>query len=1106
MKKMHRKILSLFLSAVMVFSVCLSAAVSADTQDSSASAEVLSEIGDDVLYLSDKTLYGNVLMSCTMGYGAMTFDTNIDGGPISLLVDGHRLYFEKGIGLHAKGFMFLDFERFEQLTTTGGYDRFTAYLGVDYSKAGYGDGVTYRVYVSPQYGKDYKEIEWELYLDTGVMTGDSEAVLLDVDLNTYKSVYIEIDENGNNSSDHSMIADAKITKAGYEPAISSVIKTVDEYDQLIKEFVSAHSGETYSQLLENYADFKTLVLQRTFVDMAGYATLSYYGTTQENLDTISWLMNDSEALELYINGGEPNGDPVTPAYSNSLDVLKALLAAHKADLDDTVNGSLYKKMMITLSLTHSIDVPFWEDSTQVSDPVTRYEIYKKLYENELLLNDVFADLNVEEMRWVFNNLISDDQIEWLNYYVRFETDRADYDELTLDNFTPGPYYFITYGFDYDYYKEEYYTEENKDMWQAEWILTNEYKLSDEETGGKASVYDINVDYESGKPKLWIVFEEGSVCGGIAKTGTNLLAVFGVPGVILTQPGHAAYLQLGANDNGEYTWSIGNDVSGWTLSQREEYYGREDTRMLLGWGNESWASEYYASYVLLAQAVLNNEETYYKSNLLNKLAEVYEDSPETQIAIYEEALTIESKNLDSWEGLINAYANAQKSESDFVGLAQRISENLKYYPLPMNDIILNLLLQNVDGAVARSEIENYVQSSLNAAAQATEADVLQPTDTITMANYLLGNTEPMATFSFDGDNAGKIILNPSYSGDNQLLYSISGDGEDEWINAGTVTEVQLTEEQLAKVNANDKILVRLQGTTNYYTINIVQGEMPENAYANDNENRIMGVDQPMEYHTGDGVWKDVTEDTRFDGVMTVTVRIKANGTTTQSNEKTFEFTEDSPEDRKYITIDRMSISDVSSEETSWGEVGANAIDGNINTIWHTLWDGSDDERYITVKFDDVVKLTAFEYTPRQGLYSGNGRVLSYELYTSTDGSRWDLAASGEGWADDQNKKIVELEEPVEAQYVKFVAVDSVGNFMSAAMLEFYEDTTKTYEFGDVNHDEKVDIQDVTLIQKYLARLDMSDGIFDTELADINGDGEITVIDATYLQMYIAYFQD
>lgn len=836
--------------------------------------------------------------------------------------------------------------------------------------------------------------------------------------------------------------------------------------------------------------------------MAGYATLSYYGTTQENLDTISWLMNDSEALELYINGGEPNGDPVTPAYSNSLDVLKSLLAAHKADLDDAVNGSLYKKMMITLSLTHSIDVPFWEDSTQVSDPVTRYEIYKKLYENELLLNDVFADLNVEEMRWVFNNLISDDQIEWLNYYVRFETDRADYDELNLDNFTPGPYHFITYTFDYDYTKPEYYTEENMAAWQEKWKLTNEYKLSDAETDGKASVYDINVEYSEGKPKLWIVFEEGAVCGGIAKTGTNLLAVFGVPGVILTQPGHAAYLQLGANDNGEYTWSIGNDVSGWSQSQREEYYGREDTRMLIGWGNESWASEYYASYVLLAQAVLNSEETFVKSNELNKLAKVYEDSPETQIAIYEEALTIESKNLDSWEGLINAYAKAQKSEADFLNLAERIAENLKYYPLPMSDILKNLLSANLENEIALSQVENYVQISLNAAAQATEADVLQPVDTITMANYLLGNIQPMATFSFDGEDAGKIILSDMYSGDNQLLYCINGDTVNGWINAGTVTEVQLTEEEIEQVNAENKILVRLQGTTNYFTINIVQGEIPDTAYFNDNENKIIGVEAPMEYHTGDGLWKEITDSTRFDGDITVTVRIKAHGTTTQSAEKTFEFTDNTNEKRKYITIDRITVDDYSSEEASWNQFAQNAVDGNINTLWHTLWDGSDSERYITVKFDQPVKLSAFEYTSRQEEYSANGRVLGYKIYTSMNGTEWELAASGDDWADDPSKKTVEFETPVETQYVKFEAVNSVGGFMSAAMLEFYEDASVSYQLGDVNHDGEVDIDDVTLIQKYLARIDLSAETFDAGLADVNADNKITIFDATYLQMLIS----
>ena len=45
--------------------------------------------------------------------------------------------------------------------------------------------------------------------------------------------------------------------------------------------------------------------------------------------------------------------------------------------------------------------------------------------------------------------------------------------------------------------------------------------------------------------------------------------------------------------------------------------------------------------------------------------------------------------------------------------------------------------------------------------------------------------------------------------NQLLYSLTGNSDDAWINAGEVTEVELTPEQVELVTPENGILVRLQ---------------------------------------------------------------------------------------------------------------------------------------------------------------------------------------------------------------------------------------------------------------------------------------------------------
>lgn len=60
----------------------------------------------------------------------------------------------------------------------------------------------------------------------------------------------------------------------------------------------------------------------------------------------------------------------------------------------------------------------------------------------------------------------------------------------------------------------------------------------------------------------------------------------------------------------------------------------------------------------------------------------------------------------------------------------------------------------------------------------------------------------------------------------------------------------------------------------------------------------------------------------------------------------------------------------------------------------------------------------------------------------------------------------------------------------------------YALGDVNMDGNIDINDATLIQKYIASLDISPSAFNVELADTNGDGIITVSDATYIQLIVA----
>ena len=979
------------------------------------------EYSGNYIYLSD--VPKSQIKVSEIGYKDLEFDRNTTKNTISLICGGKKKYFTKGLGAHAKATLVYDVE---ELTDNYKFTKFTSYLGLDSAQGSNGNGVKFIISVSDNMS------DWTPIKETGTLKGDSEAEYVELDLTGVKYLKIYIDTLGSDSSDHSVIAGAKLSRADYEDDSADYdwIKTVSEYDKDIESYEQSNTGLSYSDLV-NDPEYRELVYKRNFVNNVSYDYLQAFAHTNDDTKAaIWWFMNDKEAIDMYTQGGKPTG-----TYMNSVKVLSDLYNAHKEDLNDLEFGTLYKRMMITLSLTHSASVQFWEDSKTTSDPVRRYEIYKKLHDSDLLLNSVFENLNVEEMRWVMGDLMDDDEIEWLNYYSRKTSTTAEAD-YNSSNFTMGPYHYIKYTSGFNYYQDKYYNEQNKESWQSKYFLTQEY--------AQDSRFDINIPYEYNRPKLWTVFAEGAVCGGISKTGTNLLTVFGVPGVVIGQPGHAAYLRYIYSDNSAEdspaTWTIWNDISGWTLSEKGE-------RLLCGWGSKNWDSAYQVSYVLLAQAALNDESNYNKALSLVRTADIKTD-PNEKIEIYEQALAIQNINLDAWEGLIYAYKAAGRPESDYVRLAERITDAYTYYPLPMWDVIEKLIKPNITSTENLSIVAICAQSALVKASVAPDSATLQPGPCKTMANYLLGKkTFELATFSFDGDKANKIVLSDNYTGSgNQLLYSISGDSEEAWKNAGNVSEVELTPEEIAAITEDNDILVRLQGTSNYYTIDITQQKAPSGIYANDNENALIKATNAMEWST-DGVnWTRITDGKRFPGEVTVYLRTAAAGTKMASTYTTYKFNNDtSTDERKYITIDHLSIAGYSSYQS--GAEPQKAIDGMPSTMWHTVWSGNDSERSISIKIDEPKYLSALEYTPRSD--GGNGNFLTCEIYTSVDGSTWYLADTVT-WARTNAKKVYDFKSRVYAGYIKLVGKSTVGNFGSAAMIELFEDTTvKSKEISSIS---------------------------------------------------------
>ena len=174
-------------------------------------------------------------------------------------------------------------------------------------------------------------------------------------------------------------------------------------------------------------------------------------------------------------------------------------------------------------------------------------------------------------------------------------------------------------------------------------------------------------------------------------------------------------------------------------------------------------------------------------------------------------------------------------------------------------------------------------------------------------------------------------------------------------------------------------------------------------------------------------------------------------TLASDYVSFDFTEDIIDmKKKYIPISYLNIYDVSTEATSNQGNAIFAIDGNYNTRWHSAWNGTDTERFITIKLNKEVHLSQIEYVPAGG---GNGRIIDGLIEESMDGVNWftiaqvnDLKYTGNQNAYDfglSNIKVIETDSTNEVLYVRIKATKaSNGNWFTAVMFNFYQDLTKS----------------------------------------------------------------
>lgn len=980
-------------------------------------------------YLSDFT--DDEILTKQIGHGNLYLrDKNEKNNLITVKVEGVNIAFKKGILAHAKATVVYD------LGAGHSYNKFSGYLGIDvYQPKG---NVKFTVSVSED------KTNWTELCQTEAIlgTGDSQYVELDITGKRYLKIYI--DDNGGNGNDHSVIANGIVYSDGYNISGQSIIQKPEYYKTRVGErFDSILSGLQNNTLSK---DDELRLLQYKLVNSAKYISLTQFltqeDTEQRNQEFMNWFFNDAHALKLFMEGGTP----IDNNYINALDVLATLYAdeAIKNSFSDATRlrssdllgtrGELYEKMAYAIALTHASDIRIWRDSHTDTDPVKRFKIYKDMYERGLLQDQIFERLEIEELRWVVDTMMYNVEIPWANDYARNHP-REGKDENKSFPIVYSPHHHIKYTGDYKYDLPKYRDPAQLDAWDEKYKI-KEFKLP----------------YEDGVNLMWHVFEEGAVCGGISKTGTNLANAFGVPASVIGQPGHAAFLVYYLDENGNGCWNIDNDVSGWSKSNKGE-------RMPLDWGNASdkWNSGDRVPYIALAQAALNDFSKYVKAEEILLLAD-FANTSELKESIYREALKAIPYHLDAWLSLIQLKIDEKASNEEMMSLASQLIDNLYKFPKPMCDLI-ELIREEMSTRLFYSEydtnIENqvaqlgiYLNNALRNGASVNKNDYPNADVTKAMANLYLGTGEnELATFSFDGKNGGKLV----FDSNRRFRYRIQGLECGKWITNrvaeedGNVYTYALTGAEIGLIHEDTDIIILLEGQNdelkNYHIIDIQKGTLPSNLYAVDTDNRLMGSTENLEYRIlGEmSAWIPLTETTRFAGNCEVEVRTRATGFYTASDTKIFTFTENSETSkiRSRISANRLSVAGYSSAQGGDNDA-KQAIDGNPNTIWHTNWDASkDQERYIIIDLGGFVNLSGMDYLPR--LNGSNGRFRDCSIYVSDGYTDWVKVFSGKNWPNNNEVKQVEFSTII-ARYVKIKVDNGYGGFGSAAELDFYEDLT------------------------------------------------------------------
>ncbi|MGG2093324.1 discoidin domain-containing protein [Bacillus sp. S13(2024)] len=738
-----------------------------------------------------------------------------------------------------------------------------------------------------------------------------------------------------------------------------------------------HLSYLTTYLNENIGDITEANLQNKLTDPSFAAALAQWQfISQTGAAAMGAFAKKDAAHQNFLSWVMKNTDVMntfleggSPTGKNPVNALEIWNTIWNTDADS--HEGLYFKLAIATSLAHAEPVKYWTNNQPIN-PLTRYQYYKTADQNNELL-PVFRTYDVWHLRLVVNTWSPEEDLTWARNMINTE-----HPELKSQDKIGKSAYLIKY------------VEYNKDGVSIQ--------------AGNDKFYGLAWNLSS-------IYRDGGVCGNISKFGTQVSQAFGVAAMPVGQPGHCALIW---NDKPS-SWYLGNDIFGWSES---EHHGGT----VIPWSDDKLKNQ--VPYILLFEDAELDQAKLDQSERLRWLAKAMISS-DNKVAIYKIATNILPINVLVWKDYVSLMLqNPNVTDAEWQELNNSIIASFANEPRPMMDL-LSQIRSRVLNTDDRAKLQQYTVNILNAFNAITNVNEKQVANKIKDQMPSLGLS--LATFSFDGANAGKLMgIKPDteYSIDGGKTYKVA-----------TSNDMLLSNEEIAAINSTNGILTRVIGTEQPLLIPIGKAGKV-NVSANDDENLVFGIDGTMEFSIDQGShW------TRYNpaspnlpdltGNVTLTVRKFAVGSNPASDAVNLKFTDTVA--TGLIPHTSLSVAGVSSEEISAGNDAKNAVDGNGATMWHTLWNGSDKAPYITIKLNEVTSVSQLTYVPRKD-NCNHGNITSYNIYTSMDGINFTKVATGT-WTNNNSTKNATFSK-VDAQYVKLEVVAGDGGFASASEIKLY----------------------------------------------------------------------